>query len=138
MHSDTDDGRRVTCIIIIIEITHQTRCIHVDIQIRITIIKVNYRVQAWCKSVSSSQGRNPGTKTELFNSLIKERWQHLEQNSVLQTDNRTSYCTQQSSYNYSKQQNKQKIITLHSNIVHTKAVSHMLCTFQAVSWQLDD
>jgi len=35
----------------------------------ITIINVNYRVQAWCKSVSSSQGRNPGTKTELFNSI---------------------------------------------------------------------
>jgi len=29
----------------------------------------------------------------------------LKQNSVLQTDNRTSYYTQQSSYNDSKQQN---------------------------------
>jgi len=57
-------------IIVIIEITHQTRCIHVDLQKRITINNVNYRVQAWCKSVSSSQGRNPGIKTELFNSFM--------------------------------------------------------------------
>jgi len=61
----------ILVIIIIIEITHQTRCIHVDLQKHLTIINVNYRVQAWHKSVSSSQGRNPGTKTELFNSLIK-------------------------------------------------------------------
>ena len=47
-----------------------------------------------------------GTRVQKQNLLIKERQWHLEQNNVLHTDNHTSYYTQQSSYNYSKQQNK--------------------------------
>ena len=52
--------------ILFIEIAHQTRCIHADLQKRITIINVNYRVQAWCKVCVVPK---EGTRVQKQNSL---------------------------------------------------------------------